>query len=112
VNASLHTPKSLANLVNIVASKEDLLYKSLEVDPARLRYCQKVNENLVALINRHKPRTLEGLANLWYADYGQEPRNQHYHRSRYAGLNLHSTFEKGTIEWRLYVHKSIMCRVA
>jgi hypothetical protein len=102
VDAKNHTPTSLKNLVNLMASKEDLLYKSLEIDPSRLRYCKKVNENLIAAINRKKPKTLEALSDIWYADYGEENRHRHYHQSRYHGLNLHSVFDKGTVEFRLF----------
>jgi hypothetical protein len=50
-------------------NKEDLLYKALEIDPARLRYCKKVNENLLNTINKKKPKTLEVLADIWYQGY-------------------------------------------
>lgn len=102
VDAKPHTPNSLKNLVNLMASKEDLLYKSLNVDEARLRFCKKVNEELVKKINAKKPKTIEALADLWYEGYGREDRTRHYHNSRYHGLNLHSTFTKGTIEFRLF----------
>ncbi|MFR1708882.1 MAG: amidoligase family protein [Clostridium sp.] len=102
IGAKDHTPNTLKNLVNLMASKEDLIYKSLEIDPARVRYCQKVNENLIETINKKKPKTLEQLADIWYSDYGVENRERHYHTSRYHGLNLHSTFTKGTIEFRLF----------
>ena len=102
VDATPHTPASLKNLVNLMASKEDLLYKALEIDPERLRYCKKVNEELIQTINKKKPRTLEQLADIWYQGYGRESRERHYHQSRYHGLNLHSTFTKGTIEFRLF----------
>lgn len=102
VDATPHTPASLKNLVNLMASKEDLLYKALEIDPERLRYCKKVNEELIQTINKKKPRTLEQLADIWYQGYGWESRDRHYHQSRYHGLNLHSTFTKGTVEFRLF----------
>lgn len=102
IGAKKHTPNTLKNLVNLMASKEELIYKSLEIDPARVRYCQKVNENLIATINKKKPKTIKELANIWYSDYGVESRGRHYHTSRYHGLNLHSTFTKGTIEFRLF----------
>ena len=85
-----------------MAAKEDLIYKSLEIDPARVRWCKKVNEDLIQAINKKKPKTLEQLADLWYSGYGFESRERHYHTSRYHGLNLHSTFTKGTIEFRLF----------
>ncbi len=102
VDAAPHTPTSLKNLVNLVASKEELLYKALEIDPQRLRYCKKVNEELIQTINKKKPKTLEELADIWYQGYGRESRERHYHQSRYHGLNLHSTFTKGTVEFRLF----------
>lgn len=102
IDAQKHTPNSLKNLVNLMASKEDLLYKSLNIDSERLRYCKKVNDDLIATINQKKPKTLAALADIWYEGYGSEDRLRHYHNSRYHGLNLHSVFTKGTIEFRLF----------
>ena len=102
IGAKDHTPNTLKNLVNLMVAKEDLIYKSLEIDPARVRWCKKVNEDLIQAINKKKPKTLEQLADLWYSGYGFENRDRHYHTSRYHGLNLHSTFTKGTIEFRLF----------
>lgn len=102
IGAKEHTPNTLKNLVNLMAAKEDLIYKSLDIDPERVRYCKKVNENLIETINKNRPKTLKALADIWYSEYGVESRNRHYHSSRYHGLNLHSTFTKGTIEFRLF----------
>lgn len=101
VDASRYTPQTLRNLVNIVASKEDILYKALKIDERRMRWCKKTNENLIKTINRRKPKTMEKLKDIWYADFGGN-RNAHYNNSRYHGLNLHSTFTKGTVEFRLF----------
>lgn len=101
VDASRHTPETLKNLVNLMAQKEDILYKAIKVDSQRIRYCQKVNTQLVEMINRKKPKTLEALADLWYADTA-DSRSAHYNESRYRGLNLHATFTKGTVEFRLF----------
>ncbi|WP_123053075.1 amidoligase family protein [Clostridium sp. JN-1] len=102
IGAKGHTPNTLKNLVNLIAAKEDLIYKSLEIDPARVKYCKKVNNHLMETINKKKPKNLKELADIWYSDYGVENRRRHYHTSRYHGLNLHSTFTKGTIEFRLF----------
>lgn len=102
IGAKKHTPNTLKNLVNLMAAKEELIYKSLEIDPSRVRWCKKVNENLIETINKKKPKTLEQLEDIWYSGYGVENRDRHYHTSRYHGLNLHSTFTKGTIEFRLF----------
>ena len=101
VDASRYTPQTLRNLVNIIASKEDILYKALRIDPARLRWCQKTNEKLIEAINRRKPQTMEALKDIWYAG-STRGRDEHYNDTRYHGLNLHSTFTKGTVEFRLF----------
>lgn len=101
IDASRHTPATLKNLVNLMAQKEDILYKALQIAPERLRYCKKVNEELVEVINRKKPQTLAELADMWYAG-SCGSRTAHYNESRYRGLNLHATFTKGTVEFRLF----------
>lgn len=102
VDASRYTPQTLRNMVNIIASKEDILYKALQNDPARLYYCKKVNEKLIETINKKKPKTMEQLKDLWYAEDPHSNRNKHYNSTRYHGLNLHATFTKGTVEFRLF----------
>lgn len=102
VDASRYTPQTLRNMVNIIASKEDILYRALQIDPARLYYCKKVNEKLIDTINKKKPKTIEQLKDLWYAEDPNSNRNKHYNSTRYHGLNLHATFTKGTVEFRLF----------
>ena len=104
IGAKGHTPQTIRNLVNIMASHESLIAEALKLDGYRMeRYCRPVNETLVERINKEKPETFEDLADIWYesngADYG---RTQHYNNSRYHMLNLHATFTKGTIEFRLF----------
>lgn len=101
VDASLYTPQTLRNLVNIIASKEDILYKALRIDPARMRWCKKTNGELLEAINRKKPQTMEALKDIWYAG-STRGRDEHYNDTRYHGLNLHSAFTKGTVEFRLF----------
>ncbi len=101
IDAKPYTPETLKNLVNLMAQKEDILYKALKVSFERLRYCQKVNERLIDVINRKKPKTLEALADMWYVGTISS-RTAHYNESRYRGLNLHATFTKGTVEFRLF----------
>ena len=82
-------------------SKEDLIYKALQVDVNREhRYCRKVEEDFLQSLNRKKPKTLAEVSNIWYK--GVDGSHRHYHDSRYHCLNLHSVFQKGTIEFRLF----------
>ena len=100
INAAPHTAKTLRNIVNIMASKEDLLYKTLRIDVARERYCKKMDTRFLEEMNNKPPLTLDEVKSKWYdgGDYSY----RHYDESRYRGLNLHSVFNKGTIELRLF----------
>ena len=104
IGAKGHTPQTLRNLANIMASHESLLTESLALDHYRVgRYCRPVDEDFLREVNRKKPQTMAKLADIWYNSqdegYG---RNNHYNGSRYHMLNLHATFTKGTIEFRLF----------
>ena len=101
IGAERHTAKTLTNLVNIITSKQDLIYKALEINPSRERYCQKLEIRLSENLKKNKPRTLEKVADIWYYGYSGS-RTAHYNSSRYHGLNLHSVFTKGTVEFRLF----------
>jgi len=104
IGADGHTPKTMRNLANIMASREQLLIKALKLDAARIgNYCKTVDPRFLNELNTKKPDTMDKLKDIWYksqnADYG---RDQHYNQSRYHMLNYHATFTKGTIEFRLF----------
>lgn len=104
IGAAGHTPQSLRNLANIMASHENLLISALRLDRYRIsRYCSTVNPDFLSRLNKEKPKTMQALADAWYegndANHG---RTAHYNGSRYHMLNLHATFTKGTIEFRLF----------
>jgi len=104
IGAKGHTPQSLRNLANIMASHESLMVDALGIDRRRIaRYCRTVDPTFLQRLNKKKPTTMSQLADIWYegngATYG---RDQHYNDSRYHMLNLHATFTKGTVEFRLF----------
>ena len=100
VDASAHTPQTLRNIVNIMAAKEDLLYKALQVKVNRENYCRKADTRFLEELNHKRPKTIDEVEELWYNGMGG--RYSHYDDSRYHALNLHSVFSKGTIEFRLF----------
>lgn len=100
VDAARHTAQTLRNIVNIMAAKEDLLYKTLQVEVRRQHYCQKADTRFLEDMNHKRPKSMGELEEIWYN--GREGRYTHYDDSRYHGLNLHSVFYNGTIEFRLF----------
>ncbi len=100
LDGSNHTPNSIKNFINIIASKNDLLYKALEVKADRARYCKKLDGRLIAEMKQKDPKTLDEIADIWYGGY-YESRTRRYHNSRYHFLNLHSFFTRHhTVELR------------
>lgn len=104
IGADGHTPQTLRNLANIMAGHEEILSKSLDLDRCRInQYCRTVDPRFLSAVNSKKPTTMEQLADIWYGSQGEDwGRSRHYNHSRYHMLNLHATFTKGTVEFRLF----------
>ncbi len=95
-----HTPKSIRNFVNLIASRNDLFYKALQIPPERMKYCKKMDDFLVGRLNGTHPKTFSQIESIWYEGYAGN-RSDHYHNSRYHFLNLHSFFHGNhTVELR------------
>lgn len=102
INAAPHNARSIRNIVNIMTSKEDILFKSLGVSESRAeRWCKKNEMIFVNRLNRAKPETTDTIGNIWY-DGNMNRRFNHYDSSRYHALNLHAVWQKGTIEFRCF----------
>ena len=96
VDASAFEAVHMKNLINIMASKEDLIYKALQVQVEREYYCNRADPRFIEEINRVKPRTRDQVMNIWNGN-GRSP-----HQDRYHCLNLASIHEHGTVEFRLF----------
>jgi len=104
IGAADFTAQAATNLLNAVASKQDLIYKALNVYPDREKYCHKIGEDLLNDIREEKPKTMAKLASVWYNEPEREAvrEHSHYHTSRYHLVNLHALFTKGTVEFRMF----------
>ena len=101
VDAARHDGKSLARLVKLIHSKEELLFKALQINEARLaRYAQRVDQRFLDRIVRSGPRDMRQLNRAWYGRENRHPGR--YDSTRYHGLNLHAVWDKGTIEFRYF----------
>ena len=108
VDAANHNRQSLKNLIGIMYSKEDILFKALQVNPGREQnFCQKVREPMLKqarTLSAEETRDLTLLEDIWYDGFEtcDSDRHDHYNRTRYYALNLHSVFYRGTVEWRCF----------
>ena len=95
-----HNVQSIKNFINIIASKNDLLYKALQIKEERMRWCKKMDQRLITEIQKKKPKTMQQIKDIWYNERNAGF-HSHYDQSRYHFLNLHSYFEgKHTVELR------------
>ena len=104
VDASNHNRQSLKNLLGIMYSKEDILFKALQVNQGRVdQYCKKVREPMLRQarqLSSEETGDLTQLESIWYE--GNVRSGDHYNWTRYYALNLHSVFFRGTVEWRCF----------
>lgn len=93
VSEKEHTPQSLRNLLNLFMQKEDIFIEAFQIPDNRLfRYCQLVDEGLIHVINKKKPKDLSSLKKYWERETGD----------RYRMLNLDSFFSHKGIEFRFF----------
>ena len=106
VDGANHDAKSLRRLVNFITARQDLIYEALEIGNREYRWCQKLNAALLAEMKKNKNITKEKAEQIWYSNasdgYLGGINHEHYNNTRYHGINLHSYFSKGTIEFRLF----------
>ena len=96
VDGANHNRQSLKNLIGIMFSKEDILFKALQVNEARAsRWCKKVREPMLRqarTLSADETKDLTALEQIWYEGRVE---HDHYNTTRYHALNLHSMFYRG-----------------
>lgn len=106
VDTALHTAQSLKNLVFLMKAKQDLIFKAVKTQRSRLyRWCKPIDDSLVDGIKKMPKQKLDknNLRELWYDTYAPGvSQNIHYNPSRYHALNLHSTWQRGSVEFRIF----------
>lgn len=106
VDGANHTPKSLKKLINFMVARQDLIYEALNIGARGDQWCRKLNPQLLTEMRKDKNLSKSSAENIWYSrandNYCGGIDHQHYNTTRYHGVNLHSYFSKGTVEFRLF----------
>ena len=106
VDGANHTAVSLRRLVNFMTARQDLIYEALQIGDRESNWCHKLNKTLLDAMKKDKNLTKEKAVEIWYSrandGYCGGIDHQHYNATRYHGVNLHSFFTKGTVEFRLF----------
>ena len=106
VDGANHNANSLRRLVNFMTSRQDLIYEALEIGNRADHWCHKLNSALLIEMKKDKNLSKEKAEQIWYSSandgYCGGVSHEHYNSTRYHGVNLHSYFSKGTVEFRLF----------
>ncbi len=106
VDGANHDAKSLRRLVNFMTSRQDLIYEALEIKDRASHWCKKLNSNILKEMKSCSQLTKSEAERIWYSPANDNYRygisHEHYNDTRYHGVNLHSYFSKGTVEFRLF----------
>ncbi|MHB1001993.1 MAG: amidoligase family protein [Armatimonadota bacterium] len=101
VDATPFDGRTLSNLAKIVFKQEPLILTALGVSQSRLaQYTKPMNPELIANIERSRPKTKDQMNKIWYGHHNSNP--THYDRSRYHGVNFHNIWYRGTVEFRWF----------
>lgn len=101
VDASAFDGRTLANLAKIIHKQEELILTALGVSEERMRrYTKPMSPDFMAKIESSRPRTKDQMNRIWYGYQNDHP--THYDQTRYHGVNFHSVWYRGTIEFRWF----------
>lgn len=101
-----HSALSLRRMVNFMVKRQDLIYDALNIGCRKDRWCKPLNKDILDEMKKGKNITKQQAEKIWYSPandgyYGSID-HEHYNNTRYHGINLHSYFSKGTVEFRLF----------
>jgi hypothetical protein len=97
----------LFQLLRIVAIFENYIYQLLPEDRRGADTCRPLEIDLYEWFRRNgSKRDVPLVKNLWYSpenrDDAKTPQQRRLHPTRYHGLNLHSYWYRGTVEFRYF----------
>ena len=106
VDGANHNAESLRRMVNFMSSRQDIIFDALGVGDRKNNWCKPISKDLFNAMKNDKNITKESAEKIWYSsandNYQGGIDHEHYNRTRYHALNLHSYFSKGTVEFRLF----------
>ncbi len=106
IDGSLFDAPAVTRLVKLCYQQEDVILAALG-ERAEDRayngvYCMPTKPELIERLVKSKPKTLPELREAWYPNRSHSRTREKYDDSRYHGVNIHSLFYRGTIEFRWY----------
>lgn len=106
IDGSLFDAAAVVRLAKLCYQQEDLILNALG-EQAEQRaytgvYCVPTKWEFIQKLAKARPRTRGEIQDLWYPDQPHSRSRNRYDDSRYRGVNIHSLFHRGTIEFRWF----------
>lgn len=101
-------PRKLVNLIKLVDKREAQIHDMLGGVRRGSQWCRNINRTFVDRVTSGRFTTETALRNAWfnanpgYGGTNEDRARRHGDSSRYHGLNLHSLFHLGTVEFRYF----------
>jgi len=107
--------QELRALLELVLDWEPLIYEAIPNNEKRVgKSCRPLPPKLVELLgdcSEEECISTRCLQVIWYGNEEDSQRNERYNETRYHGLNLHSYWFRGTVEFR-YMRGTLVGEVA
>lgn len=105
IDASDLSPEQIGGVARNFTKFEDAIYRLASSGWQSIRsgastFCKPLERDKVERLA--KARTREQVQRAWYGTNDRWGTTSHGHTSRYYGLNLHSWFYRGTVEFRVF----------
>jgi hypothetical protein len=95
-------PRKISKVLKTIYAIEDIIFSIQPASRWNNHYCQRLTRNYA--FNDFKVKNLAKLEQRWYKTTDERRieycKQEKYDQSRYNGLNLHSLFFRGTLEFR------------
>lgn len=106
IDGSLFDAAAVVRLAKLCYQQEDLILAALG-EKAEQRaytgvYCMPTKWEFIQKLAKARPTSREEIQGLWYTDQPHSRSKNRYDDSRYRGVNIHSLFHRGTIEFRWF----------
>jgi len=107
VERSVYGNRELFQLLRIISIFEGYIYQLLPEERRQAETCRPLEVDLYDWYRREGcEQPIPRVRSLWYSPENRDdlktPRHRKLHPTRYHGLNLHSYWYRGTIEFRYY----------
>jgi hypothetical protein len=104
VGAGHLSVNQIRTLVSRVYRNEDVIVDALGVTErvANGSFCRATKKGVVDAIHTADTTSMSDVEAKWYRNAGGRSRGSKYDNSRYHGLNVHSLFYRGTVEFRWF----------